>query len=86
MSEVFEITLEDIRKHKNLQELGVVPGDTWTKDDSGKPVITRVYSPKGGKKDVGIPITQQNLDDFPNLVEQNVEVGDRYFKEGNKII
>ena len=30
MSEVFEITLEDIRKHKNLQELGVVPGDTWT--------------------------------------------------------
>ena len=86
MSEVFEITLEDIRKHKNLQELGVVPGDTWTKDDSGKPVITRVYSPKGGKKDVGIPITQQNLDDFPNLVEQNVEVGDRYFKEGHKII
>jgi hypothetical protein len=87
MSEVNTITLSDIRAIPELNEAMIQPGDTYTIGEDGGWDVTRVFSDADDKLNLGIEITQEHLDNQPELVDKfDIEVGDRWIEEEDKFI
>lgn len=74
MSENFVLTLEDIRNDEELQAWGLKPGDELTPDGT----MVRKFSEVQERQDLGIELTQDDIDVNPWMQEQGVEPGDRY--------
>jgi hypothetical protein len=68
------LTLENIRNDEELQAYGLKPGDELTPDGT----IVRKFSEIQERQDLGMELTQDDIDVNPWMQEQGVEPGDRY--------
>ena len=91
VAETFTITLDDIYSNDALRSAGYSPGDTYTMNNDGAAVVTRVHSEEGSEIDLGISLTQEIIDtqseeSKANMEDLGVVAGYRYIPSENRFI
>ena len=70
--EVYTLKSEDILQHRNLIELGALPGDKIVENK-----LRRVFSKEGDERKIGYSLTEEDILKHENLQKLKAEPGDQ---------